>query len=272
MKKTKWSFGSCRKPFASIVCFLLLMSLIGIYFFNPPPQSGWYQVKTLWSKPGRPLVLRMQTGASYIGFKPVNFGFSRDILATLNLGYWYAPQMVIWLETSSGTYIDTILLSQPKLPKILFGEGQEIEQLYQGPAALPIWSNLKGKTKKSFDETIRQVVRSEFSLAGPYSAIELKTKLPTGIQRFRVMLEINRPYDWNEYFHRYRLLNQNGQPSLLYSVEVDLEDGLEVKLLKPIGHGNGLGKDGSIAEDLSRLDTAFTMLSQITVYLPVQVH
>lgn len=87
-------------------------------------------------------------------------------------------------------------------------------------------------------------------------------------ERFRVLLEINRSFDFNEHWHRDRFPDDpvysgsgaSGQPSLVYVAEIARSSRPTVALLEPIGQGHPSGRDGTLTRSLEGFDTALGLL------------
>jgi hypothetical protein len=90
-------------------------------------------------------------------------------------------------------------------------------------------------------------------------------------RKFRLVMEINQPWDWNEYWTNalyddadYRT---SCQPSLVYSVSIDLDKPEKEYFLNPIGHGHYSGKDGKLYTDLRSMTTALKIIDHVSVKL-----
>ncbi|MEJ2596320.1 MAG: hypothetical protein P8100_14620, partial [bacterium] len=93
-------------------------------------------------------------------------------------------------------------------------------------------------------------------------------RLKLTAKKFRLLLEINQPWDWNDYWINNKFPGHpdyltSAQPSVIYTVEVDVKDDGEQFLLQPVGHGHPYGDDGTLNRDLSTLTSALEIISEI---------
>ena len=86
-----------------------------------------------------------------------------------------------------------------------------------------------------------------------------------------VLLEINQPWDWNEYWTNDKFPNDDEyktscQPSLIYKTNLkkDIPEFAELQL---IGHGHYNGSDGKVYETLETITTAKEITNSIRVRL-----
>ncbi len=82
-------------------------------------------------------------------------------------------------------------------------------------------------------------------------------------------MEVNQPWDWNEFWTN-KLFDDidyrsSCQPSLIYAVTVDLNDIDKEYFMNPIGHGHYSGKTGLLYTDLSTMTTAKEIFKEIKV-------
>lgn len=161
------------------------------------------------------------------------------------------PLMAIWIEDENNNHIKTLYVSSK-----LF----EIDR----PAALPVWQH-KSSTYKADD------------LDGISSASNInhqgliETTMP---DKFSVFIEVNRSFDYNEYYHSdlevgtdgYNT-DYNGQPSLIYKatiIDLNQTTSLEFEL---IGHGSADGSNGKIMEDLTNITTAKNIIKSLSLQI-----
>ena len=83
-------------------------------------------------------------------------------------------------------------------------------------------------------------------------------------------MEINQPWDWNEYWNNTRYPDDvnykaSCQPSLIYAADLDLTLETSTFELKLIGHGHYSGGDGILYPDLSTFTTALEITGKVTV-------
>ncbi len=175
------------------------------------------------------------------------------------------PQVAVWLEDAEGNYLETLYIS-----------GKSATGNYSGgksrrPGALPVWSHARGI--KSADGLFMPdqgtAVVDGVSGATPLTSFSVHSKYPEQAG-LRVRIEVNKSFDANDYFNKENITddpvyakNPNGQPSLVYSVE--LKSGASLSLAELQGHGHISGADGKIDPDVSNVTTAFQIFKGIIV-------
>src|SRR5690606_31258389 len=88
--------------------------------------------------------------------------------------------------------------------------------------------------------------------------------------KYRLLLEVNRSYDFNEHYTRDRFPDDpiysgdgsSGQPSLIYETVIDSATPGQF-LLSLVGRGHHSGADGELYSDLGEITTAKDILSFI---------
>lgn len=83
-----------------------------------------------------------------------------------------------------------------------------------------------------------------------------------GISQFRVMLEIDEPWDTNAYYTD----STAGQPSLVYGATIDTNSSQRFYTMSLLGAGNASGSDG-VLYDTSHCTTALNIVGTIIIYL-----
>lgn len=196
------------------------------------------------------------------------------------LSYKATPQMVFWLEDIQGRYIDTLFVTK-KVSNSSFGSlsGEKLRR----PEALPYWSHKRGV--RYDDGLMTPDTNSEefdgISGATPSGHYDIHTRLqdPQLNGPFRVLMEINRSYDFNDFYHKLRYpedpvysgSGSSGQPSLIYAAKIDLSGASNVTyqkqhvIMQPIGHGHHSGADGSLSTELEGFDTALRLVERVLV-------
>lgn len=194
------------------------------------------------------------------------------------------PLFAIWAEDSIGNYIETLYISRV-ISSSIFDYGKEENGKWEAaklrrPEALPYWSHKRG---------IQASDGLFVPLNGPPDLDAVSGATPTGNfiiksksdfknnPNYKVLIEINQSYDWNEYYTKkkfpddkiYTGSGQVGQPSLIYATEIK-----ELKLKSPthkimtlIGHGHYSGKNGKLYRDISKITTAKNIAQRIILTL-----
>ncbi|MCF2949390.1 hypothetical protein L0668_14820 [Paraglaciecola aquimarina] len=228
------------------------------------PVTAEYTVLDLTANPELPkLNLFVKTGSSYVS-EPQPY--------MLGITYTSIPQMAVWMETIEGQYIDTLYVTG-KISSSGFGETDTGPT--RRPEALPYWSHSRGIQE---DDGYFAPVANNADLDGVTSATPKNDSLialtAPQMGKYRLMLEINRSYDFNDYYSKDRFPEDpiysgdgsSGQPSLIYSVTIDSASPGKY-LLELIGHGHHSGQNGDLYSDLSNISSAKDILSFIVAEL-----
>jgi len=186
------------------------------------------------------------------------------------------PLMAVWTETMEGKYIQTLYVAQ-SIAKGIFNYGDKSQNFWKPgeirrPAALPYWSHKRGiiEVDGLFVPTAKTPMPDAITAATPKSDFLLISKAnETTVSQFRLLFEINQTWDWNEYWtnNKYpddKEYKTSCQPSVIYSVDIDLNNLKDNYELKPIGHGHYSGKTGELFTDISTLTTALHIAEKIT--------
>lgn len=195
------------------------------------------------------------------------------------------PSFAIWLEDLEGNFIQTLFTTRYVATGIYdYGElesgkwkpepGEAVR-----PATLPYWSHQCGQQTGKIPDlpSPQNPLPDAISGATPSADFILHTKsdqiLP---RRFRVLLEINQPWDANRYWTNGKFPSDYDyltslQPALVYAVTVDLDSELTEYYLNPIGHSHYSGKNGLLYTDLSTFTTALQIAEKIVVRVTKQV-
>ena len=267
---------------------VLLVSLVftGVMVYLPPFSSvietgyklrkiqavedGNYQIiSTRVAASGRPLTIAIRAGDYYESDPQPLF---------LGLTYKSTPQMVFWIEDDAGNYIETLYVTK-KLASAGFRLSDDIfsKDVVRRPEALPYWSHKRGKTY-SDGLFVPDGDSGEFdgiTAPTPLGHFDLRTTASGQLGRFRVLMEINRSYDFNDHYHRHRYPDDavysgsgsSGQPSVIYQAIIDTSAYNTIYVMKPIGHGHYSGKDGKLYRDMSGIDSALRLIDRAIVTL-----
>ncbi len=186
------------------------------------------------------------------------------------------PLFAIWLADENGKFIQTLYVSK-SIGKGVFEHGsrktgQWMPGEIQRPAALPYWAHQRGILNElgTYMPTQNNPEIDARTGATPQQSfvVTFITDKPLN-GKYKVMLELNQSWDWNETWHNNRFPDDkeyktSSQPALIYSADIDANKSDEVEM-KPIGHSHYAGKDGSITTDLSTITTALKIAKKITV-------
>ena len=187
--------------------------------------------------------------------------------AVLGFTYSSVPQIAVWIETMDGRYVETLYLTS-RIAKSDFRNVNPFDKtVIRRPEGLPVWGKRSGIVG-SDGLRIPDHQSSTFdgvSAATPLGDHEIQFALGKldGDKRYRLWLEVNRSYDFNAFYSRDRFPDDpiysgsgsSGQPSLLYSAEINIDrPGHSVLSLQ--GRGHHSGAHGDIVSDTSNITTA----------------
>ncbi|HOO83488.1 MAG TPA: hypothetical protein PLS94_02910 [Prolixibacteraceae bacterium] len=191
------------------------------------------------------------------------------------------PTFTIWVEDVEGNFIETLFVTR-YLATGIYGHGSLGEGKWdnkpgqaQRPSTLPYWLHKKG----SIDESGSLLPNPQHPMpdaitgATPKGDFILNTSTTKELpKKFRLMLEINQPWDWNEYWHNNLYPDDTNyksscQPALVYSVLIDTDSQNKTYYLNPIGHSHYSGKDGNLYTDLSTISSAKNIINKVSVSL-----
>ncbi len=188
------------------------------------------------------------------------------------------PLMAVWAENLNGDCLETFFVAS-SIGKGVFerasgGGGKWMPGPVRRPATLPYWAHKRGVKEADglylptqqtpmLDAVTGATPRGDFRLI----ATPTSTNFP---KVFNLFFEINQSWDWNHYWNNAMFPDEpeyktSCQPSLVYSVKVNLENPDKLLTLNPIGHGHYAGKNGELFTDISTLTTALEIAKKITV-------
>jgi hypothetical protein len=191
--------------------------------------------------------------------------------------YHNHPLMAFWIEDMDGNYLQTLYIPR-SIARGVFQHGSTstgrwTEGAVRRPGALPYWGHRWGVQAGDglYLPTPENPLPDAVSGATPQAGFFLHAKLAVQSgKKFRVLMEINQPWDWNEYwtnnkFPGDREYATSCQPALVYAAILDPESGIRKAELLPVGHSHYAGKDGSLTTDLSTLTTAKEIVQSVLV-------
>jgi len=187
------------------------------------------------------------------------------------------PLFAIWLADENGKFIQTLYVSE-SIGKGVFKRvsrktGQWLAGEIQRPAALPYWAHQRGIKNEfgTYLPTPKMPEVDAYTGATPLASFILHTKTITRLYgKYKVMLELNQTWDWNEFwtndmYPAEKEYKTSCQPALVYEANIDTNSPSAEITMKPIGHSHYSGADGSLNADLSTITTALKIAKKITV-------
>lgn len=188
------------------------------------------------------------------------------------------PSFAAWIETMEGEVIQTLFVTQSLATGYFrFGDAGNGKWLKvpgeaSRPAALPYWLHRNELTGKKLP-TVTSKLPDAYTGPTPESSAKFRFRTSEYLpDRFRVLVEVNQPWDWNNNWNNdlfpddidYRT---SAQPSVVYVVTINLKNADKRYFLNPVGHGHYAGKDGTLNTDLSSLTTALRIFDRIFIEL-----
>lgn len=201
---------------------------------------------------------------------PIQLAFTRG-------KYFNHPSFAVWLEDSSGRFIQTLFVTAAfGRGTYLYGEkagGRWKPGHVRRPASLPVWSHRTGTAMGTslYIPSRDHPVPDAYTGATPKGSFTLKMKsdreLPPVVKLF---LEINQTWDWNGYWTNNKYpgdteYKTSCQPALVYSAEINTREKSTTYSLTPAGRSSYNGSDGVLYNDLETLSTALRIAEKITV-------
>lgn len=187
------------------------------------------------------------------------------------------PLFAIWLAEENGKFIQTLYVSE-SIGKGVFKRanrkaGRWLAGEIQRPASLPYWAHQRGIKNEfgTYMPTPKQPEVDAYTGATPLASFILHTKTEKRLAgKYKVMLELNQTWDWNEFWTNDMYPNEKEyktscQPALVYEAIIETNNPSVEITLKPIGHSHYSGNNGSLTTDLGTITTALKISKKITV-------
>ncbi len=190
---------------------------------------------------------------------------------------FYYPLMSVWLEDASGKFIQSLFVPASVAHGVFKYGKQEnnkwVKAPKRAPQTLPYWSHKRGIIASDglYMPEPGNSVSDAYSGATPTSSFILYTRSDKALPDvFRVLLEINQNWDWNDYWTNDKFPDDENykmscQPALVYESMIDINDLKDRYKMNPIGHSHYSGKTGELFSDLSTLTTALHIADSIII-------
>ncbi len=187
---------------------------------------------------------------------------------------FYYPIMAVWIESESGKYIQSLYVARSVATGIFkYGKQEKnrwVEAPRRAPQILPYWSHKRGVRASDglFMPEPDNPVADAYSGPTPVQSFVINTRSDSELPDvFRVLLEINQNWDWNEYWTNDKFPGDENykwscQPALVYEAEVRKSDPVKKYLMKPIGHSHPSGKTGDYLKISVHSPLPFILLTQ----------
>jgi hypothetical protein len=205
-------------------------------------------------------------------------GKGQEVIVELKKGTsFYYPLFAIWLEDENGKYIQTLYVAKAVGTgyfKYAKQDGNKwISGVKRAPQSLPYWSHKRGIKASDglYVPDAQTAVPDAYTGATPVNSFKLTSRADNQLPaKYKVLLEINQNWDWNEYWTNEKFPEDENykmscQPALVYEADVDTKVPQDSYTMKPIGHSHYSGKTGELFTDLSTLTTALKIVDTVTV-------
>lgn len=236
-----------RKPAQIILlCLCVLMAAA--------TAQGHENITTRDGEPGRRIALSFVTGNSWTHV--IRLG---GLIPLRN-----QPQIAVWAETPDGRYLETLSVTRRTAAQ----EWRTSDTKIRRPESLPCWAYRRGVR---YDDGLPFPTRGNplpdaVTSATPKGDFTLETTVPAVAGRVVIRVELNHSLDFNGAFpENGRHSGVNGQPSVIYSVEIDPGGPGDIRELHLDGYGSPDGSSGAIFPDSGKLTTAKEIVRRITV-------
>lgn len=188
------------------------------------------------------------------------------------------PLYAIWIEDLNGNYLQTLYVSE-SIGKGIFKYGNNRSGKWmpgpvRRPAALPYWAH-KRNVKESdglFIPMEQTAMPDAYTAATPIGDFNLFARTDSQLEiPFKILLEINQSFDWNNYWYNNRFgadtaYQSSAQPALVYSTElIDPKAIKDSYSMSVIGHSHYNGSSGVLESDVSTLSTALDITKSINI-------
>jgi hypothetical protein len=239
--------------------------IISIIFFAGACSAGSLKTKN-----------QVQEEKTNIETNPAGKGQKIVIDLTKGKSFYY-PLFAVWIEETDGKYIQTLYVAKSVATGIFeYGKqenGRWVRAPKRAPQTLPYWAHKRGIKASDglFMPDEGTTVPDAYSGATPVTGFVMTTRADNTLPvKFRIMLEINQNWDWNEYWTNDKYPDDENykwscQPALVYEAVIDMKSLKDSYIMSPAGHSHYSGKNGEIFTDLSTLTTALQIADSIVV-------
>jgi hypothetical protein len=190
---------------------------------------------------------------------------------------FYYPLIAIWLEDEGGKYIQTLYVAKSVATGVFkFGKQENnkwVSAPKRVPQTLPYWAHKRDVLAKDglYMPDSENTVPDAYTGATPVSGFILTSHADSTLpDRYKVLMEINQNWDWNEYWTNDKypddeFYKMSCQPALVYEVLIDTRSLKPSNKMVPVGHSHYSGKTGELFPDLSTLTTALHIADSVIV-------
>ena len=248
-----------------ILLALVFPFIVAFTSYNMAPQTWWQRRKqqeppmefnTLEDNQGYKIIINFKKGKSH-----------------------NHPLMAFWVEDMEGNYVQSLYVAQ-SIAEGYYRHGDASSGRWQPgplrrPAALPYWGHKRGiKAADGYyiptqDDPMPDAVTG----ATPKADFILTTfTIGKELKEFKIMMEINQSWDWNQYWHNNKFPDDDNyktssQPALVYEAVVNINNLQPEYNMQAIGHSHWSGANGNLYDDLSTITTALDIADTVTILI-----
>jgi hypothetical protein len=192
---------------------------------------------------------------------------------------FYYPLFAIWIEDTTGKYIQTLYVARSVGTGVFKYAMQEnnkwVTAAKRAPQTLPYWAHKRGIKAGDglYMPDAQTSVPDAYSGATPINSFILTShadsKLP---QKYKILLEINQNWDWNEYWTNNKFPDDENykmscQPAIVYEAVIDTRNSPSSYKMYPIGYSHYSGETGELFTDMATITTALDIISSVKVLI-----
>lgn len=191
------------------------------------------------------------------------------------------PSFAIWIEDLDGNYIETVFVTQSvasgvfKHGELKPGKWKNEPGNVRRPASLPFWAHKRNILANDglYIPDAETAVPDALSGATPQNNFILNTGTKVNKNKaFRILFEINQPWDSNDFWSNDKFPGDNNyatslQPALVYEATIQTDSEIKNYEFNLIGHSHPSGENGELFTDLNTITTAKNIAQKITLTL-----
>jgi hypothetical protein len=192
---------------------------------------------------------------------------------------FYYPLLAIWLEDTTGKYIQTLYVARSAGTGVFKYAMQEnnkwVTASKRAPQTLPYWAHKRGIKAADglYMPDVQTSVPDAYSGATPVNSFFLTAHADSLLpEKYKILLEINQNWDWNEFWTNDKFPDDENykmscQPAIVYEAVIDTRISTSSFKMYPIGHGHYSGKTGELFTDLTTITTALDIVGSVTIFI-----